>query len=197
MDMLNRNRLTDGSCSLTKEDIEMKTIESWLDEVLNNPTKMIEWLTKQYHGEATAAVRIRSFSNKYAIDEKHKKTLEVIAAQEDKHADWIGDLLWSRGIKAKIIIGKEERYWEKTIPGIHSFETGTAVAAHAEGMRLKRIRAILAHPDSPADIQKVFAKILPEEEFHERSFCAMSNHSALKATAGNHQAGFEALGLVL
>lgn len=175
----------------------MKTVNQWLDEVLHNPEKMVDWLTKQYHGEATAANRIRAFSDQYAIDPKHKKILDFVARQEEQHANWIAELLERRGIKAEIIQGKDECYWNKTIVGIESFETGAAVAAHAEAMRLERIRAIIAHAETPGDIKQVFERILPDEEFHSSAFARMSNEQALKETAGNHQAGLDALGLVI
>lgn len=175
----------------------MKTVNEWLEDVLDNPIKMVDWLSKQYHGEATAANRIREFSNRFASQEKYKVVLDLIASQEETHAGWISELLTSRDIKSEIIPQKNERYWKETLVGIDSFETGSAVAAHAELMRLERIRAIIEHPKTPEDIRTVFSKILPDEEFHSKAFSKMAGEDAMKSTEGNHQLGLEALGLVI
>ncbi|KND51454.1 MAG: hypothetical protein ABA06_04065 [Parcubacteria bacterium C7867-001] len=166
----------------------------WLENVLRDSKKMVDWLTKQYHGEVTAAGRIRIFAGEYCEDLEHARILEVIASQEEDHANWVASLLHARGIEAKVL-DKNERYWEQTLPGIESFRTGAAVAAHAEHMRLVRIRAIVDHPNTPADIRDVFAKILPQEVFHAEAFSRMAGAEALEATRGKHEAGLEALGL--
>jgi len=104
--------------------------------------------------------------------------------------------LRARGEEPAVIADKAERYWRATLPGIESWDTGCAVAAHAEAMRLERIRVIAADPDAPADVREVFARILPQEEFHERAFRTFSTDAALTATLHQHLAGAQALGLV-
>ena len=51
-------------------------------------------------------------------------------------------LLRARGAKP-VVLDKDERYWRETLDGIDSFESGAAVAAHAEEMRLARIEGPL------------------------------------------------------
>lgn len=175
--------------------MEHRTSRAWWEHTLAHPGALIEWLKKQYHGEVTAAVRIRDFSDLHCTEVSALRMLGIIAGQEEKHAEWIAELLRARGVEPHVL-AKAERYWDRTLPGIDGFETGAAVAAHAEGMRLERIRVIAAHPKTPADIRAVFERILPEETFHEKAFSAMAGTAALQATLANHERGMESLGLV-
>jgi rubrerythrin len=172
----------------------MTTSKMWWDSVKADSDKFNDWLVKQYRGEVTAATRIIEFSDKYATDSRDKKVLGVIAKQESKHAAWVLDLLVSRGINPSVEHA-EERYWKETLPEIESFETGAAVGAHAEAMRLDRIRVICEDDSAPSDVKNVFKKILREEIFHERAFRSMAGVTAMMATQGAHSKGLELLGL--
>ena len=174
----------------------MQTAASWWESVKSDENKINEWLIKQYRGEVTAAERIVKFSEQYAKTDYQANILHVIAGQEKQHAEWIYGLLESRGIEP-VVENAEKRYWAKTLPSIESFETGAAVAAHAEGMRLARIRVIASDEDAPSDIRRVFENILKDEEWHEKAFTKLSSSEALEATKENHEAGVVALGLVL
>lgn len=177
----------------------MKTSVQWWNEVKADPNKTADWLTKQWRGEVTASSRIKRLASQFVTEGSYEaKVLNAIAAQEETHAEWISDLLQSRDLicDRSELDRAESRYWAETLPGIKDFHTGTAVAAHAEGMRLERIRAIVADEESPADIRAVFTKILKDEEWHERAFTELSTDSAMEATEGNHKLGLEALGLV-
>ena len=159
----------------------------------------MDWLRKQYHGEVTAAKKMADFLQQFWIQAKDLKwirTVEEIISQEVTHAEWIGALLEVRGEKPALIENKQERYWDATLPGIDSWESGCAVAAHAEKMRLERIRVIVADPEAPEDIREVFAKILPQEEFHEKAFRTFAWDEAMTQALENHLAGQNALGLV-
>ncbi len=174
----------------------MRTSLAWWEAVLVNPEQLVTWLQKQYHGEVTAADRIRTFASQYCTDLRQQKVLEVIASQEEDHASWVASLLISREITPRVHT-KDERYWEKTLPGIEDFMSGAAVASHAERMRLERIQVICDHPGTPEDIRAVFLRILPQEQFHERAFGEMAGESALEAAREKHEEGMEALGLTL
>lgn len=63
-------------------------------------------------------------------------------------------------------------------------------------MRLERIRAIVESPRTPWDVREVFARILPEEEFHARAFAAMADWKGLVRTEEFHERGAAALGLI-
>jgi rubrerythrin len=174
----------------------MKTSKEWWDETKVDAVKVNTWLQAQYTGEITAAGRIVDFGEKYAATDKEKKILNFIADQERTHADWIKTLLITRGIEPKVG-NPNKRYWKETMPGIKDFATGAAVAAHAEAMRLDRIRAISEDEQAPADIRLTFMKILKDEIGHERMFRQLSNAEALEATLGHHEAGAKSLGLVI
>ena len=172
----------------------MKTSLTWWNEVLANSNLLTEWLQKQYHGEVTASERITVFRDTFCFDPRHHKTLTIIAEQEKMHASWVGELLISRGITPQVL-KKQERYWEATLPGIEDFATGSAVASHAENMRLDRINVIAKHPKTPPDIRAVFLKILPQEVFHEKAFAQMAGKEAIDKTSHQHHVGMTALGL--
>lgn len=176
----------------------MKNSEEWWEEVKCNQFKLLDWLKKQYHGEVTASHRIRQFLNQFQNQAKNVEwveTLEKIAVQEEAHAEWIGGLLSVRGVEAKPLANKNPRYWRETLEGIEDWETGCAVGAHAEKMRLERIAVISSDGNAPEDIRQVFQRILPQEEFHERSFRKFSSKEALDKTKCNHNRGRNALGL--
>lgn len=172
----------------------MKNSKVWWNEVKTDSVKFNDWLIKQYRGEVTAASRIESFAEKYATSSRDKKILKVIAGQEKTHANWVLDLLKSRNIKPDIEHA-EDRYWKETLPEIESFETGAAVGAHAEAMRLDRIKAICEDELAPVDVRSVFKKILRDELFHERAFRNMAGVEAMLATENAHNKGKELLGL--
>ncbi len=176
----------------------MKTSQQWWNEVKSDSAKLTDWLHKQYRGEVTAGYRVRKFAEQYTDkDSREFKILNMIGQQEETHASWIKDIMDARGINvdASDIVNAEKRYWSATLPGIKDFVTGSAVAAHAEGMRLDRIRAISYDEDAPEDIRSVFKKILKDETWHESAFRSLSTPEALAETEGNHKLGLEALGL--
>jgi rubrerythrin len=174
----------------------MRSSQQWWNEVKASPELFNDWLVKQYRGEVTAANRIARFADQY--ESQYHNVLAKIADQEAQHAEWIEEILTARGIEvdASDIQHAEDRYWKETLPGIDSFETGAAVAAHAEAMRLERIEVICNDPESPKDVRDTFRKILKDELFHEKAFRFMAGKVAMDATQGNHDLGLQALGLV-
>ncbi len=177
----------------------MKTSKQWWDEVKNDSDKIDRWLRKQWRGEVTAAGRIQKLASQYTVADGREYTiLHTIAEQERQHADWVGELLDSRGIVVddSDLLQAEGRYWAETLPGIKDFATGTAVAAHAEKMRLERIQTIVDDETAPVDIRDVFTRILKDELWHERAFRGLSTPEALQETEGDYKLGREALGLV-
>lgn len=169
---------------------------AWWQKIKHNPELLLDWLLNQYHGEITAHARIMEFAEEYTlVGSRERAVLGYIADQELDHASWVGDLLIARGITPSEL-KKPERYWNTTLAGITNFETGAAVAAHAEFMRLERIREIAADEYAPSDIRAVFTKILPQEVFHERAFRRMAGNEAMQKTLAAHQRGREAIGLI-
>lgn len=175
----------------------MVSSEKWWETTKADEGKFNDWLLRQYRGEVTAAQRIRLLASQYETSVKNRYILSAIASQEEQHAEWVKTLLVNRGISIPENLSEEaeQRYWAKTLPGIDSFETGAAVGAHAEKMRLDRIKAIAGDSLAPQDVRSVFAKILKDEEFHERAFRRMTTNEAYEATMGNHELGKVALGL--
>lgn len=175
------------------------TPQQWWDGVKADDGKFTSWLLKQYAGEVTASIRIVQLGQQFGVTGRAAKVLAVIAEQEGQHADWIHGLLQARGISHPAICmnAAQQRYWAETMPGIDSFETGAAVAAHAEEMRLARIRVIVADESAPTDVRDVFRKILKDEEFHATAFRGLTTDAALAATLEAHEAGMAALGLTI
>lgn len=183
----------------------MHTSLEWWNKTKASKNALNSWLIRQYRGEVTAASRIIRLGEKFSdtIPSGYQSVLDTIAKEEARHAGWIKDLISghsldlrrSMNIAAAELNKAEERYWKDALSGIDTFEKGSAIAAHAEAMRLERIRTIAEDEDCDRDINEVFNLILLDEEFHERSFRAMTTDSAMSETLSNHQAGMQALGL--
>jgi len=174
----------------------MQTSRDWWNSVRKDPVKLINWLKNQYHGEVTAAKRINDLILVHATSEHYKEIINQIIAQEKQHAVWIATLLYKRGI-APSILSKKERYWDQTVHQVKDWDTGCAVAAHAEAMRLERIKVICDTPDTPFDIKNVFDQILEQEQWHALVFKALTTEKAFKDTENNHIKGMKELGLVI
>ena len=166
---------------------------TWWQRVKADPSAFAGWLQDQYRGERGAAERIERLRDQFAGTARARRVLTVIAGQERRHAQWIGELLVARGIPLEST--KADRYWRRTLPGITDLATGAAVGAHAERMRLERIEVIVADESAPGDVREVFRRILPEERFHARAFAALATPETLEATRGAHELGRIALGL--
>ena len=177
----------------------MKTSQAWWAATKNDSKALEGWLRDQYRGEATAGPRIEALRDAFTEEGTRAwRLLTVIATQERRHASWVAELLGARGIEVAIE-DKADRYWRRVVPAIGDLETGAAVGAHAEAMRLERIEAIasevVAESSELADVVGIFRRILPEERFHERAFRALAGSEALARTQDAHALGREALGL--
>ncbi|MFL5352749.1 ferritin family protein [Archangium sp.] len=174
---------------------DTRTSQQWWEETRKDPARLRDWLLDQYRGEATAAGRIEAFRDAHAHGQpRAHRVLTVIAAQERQHATWVGGLLRARGLEP-VVQDKAERYWEQPLAAIQDLESGCAVGAHAERMRLERIEVITSDPEAPEDVRAVFQRILPQERFHERAFRSLAGTEALEATREAHELGRNALGL--
>lgn len=177
---------------------DMRTTAQWWADVSNDEWRLIKWLKDQYHGEATAAKRIRQLIELYPdISERDHKLINRIAADEEKHARWIKQLLLDRGIEAEILV-KEERYWNTVLEDgcMGTFSQMCAIGYHAEDMRLERI-TLLAQDTRFTDIAAVFEMIRPDELFHRTAFQVMSSPEDIEFARINHEEGMKALGLVV
>ena len=181
--------------TVARDPRDLRDSRAWWAALKLDPPAFTAWLLDQYRGEATAAGRIEMLRDAFATPGTRAHTLlGVIAGQERRHAVWVGDLLTTRGI-APQVAPKRERYWKPTLEVIRDLETGCAVGAHSERMRLERIEVIAADPEAPADVRDVFRRILPEERFHARAFAELAGAEALAATRDAHELGRLALGL--
>lgn len=175
----------------------MKTSKEWWEETKNSPDKLINWLKNQYHGEAVASERIIQFILPH-MDGKYAFMVERIANDEDRHAQWVGKLLSDRGITPEVL-KKEERYWKEVITDDFN-EDGNyaaAVAAHAEEMRLERIKVIMEDEEAPEDIRSTFQQIYKDELFHAKGFKLIAGDDYYSKASKNHAKGLEALGLIV
>ena len=174
---------------------DLKSSTTWWEHLKTDRGAFEAWLHDQYRGEVTAAGRIESLRDAFAPKESRAyRILTAIAGQERKHATWVAELLRARGLDVHVE-PVEDRYWKRTVPEVIDLETGAAVGAHAEQMRLERIEAIARDEHAPPDVRAVFQRILPEERFHARAFRSLSSPSAMSRTAHAHDLGRRALGL--
>jgi rubrerythrin len=168
--------------------------EQWLNKVLSSKEELNHWLQRQYVGEVTAANRIHSLA--LAAPYKHFKVLSKIASDELNHATWVLDLLEAREIPLPKIESAEDRYWKPILGEAEDdFDKTAAAGFHAEGMRLVRIRALANDARVDQDIRDVFARILPDEEYHEKAFGAIASERAKAVMANKHEEGLNRLGL--
>ena len=167
--------------------------QEWLDKITGSKVELQHWLERQYIGEITAAHRIAQLVTD--APDKFKPVISKIANDEAQHAIWVGQLLLDRDIAIPEIKDTDNRYWKPILSEIDSFEKTAAAGHHAEGMRLVRIRALANSNKVDEDIREVFRKILPDEEFHEKAFGAMSDVDSIEFMRGKHEAGLEMLGL--
>lgn len=175
----------------------MKTSLQWWTEVKASPEKLVNWLKNQYHGEAVASERIRQYIMP-KMEGKYQFMVERIADDEERHASWVGTLLHNRGIEPKVL-EKEERYW-KTVMTEDFTNDGNyaaAVAAHAEEMRLERIKVIMDDSEAPEDIRSTFKQIYKDELFHAKGFKLIAGDEYYNKASANHAKGLEALGLII
>ncbi|KAI9549432.1 hypothetical protein GHT06_001832 [Daphnia sinensis] len=120
--------------------------------------------------------------------------IEKIASDEEKHSEWVKQLLVNRNIEIPSTDDAEKRYWSKIGLEDLSFEDTAAAGHHAEHMRLVRIRALADSEKVDNDIREVFGKILPDEEFHEKAFKIMATEESIKKMLDKHEAGMQSLG---
>lgn len=173
-----------------------KTTQQWMQEVKTVPGKLEKWLERQYIGEALAAQRIQTLADTQ-IGTKHWRILERIAQDEKRHTSWIADLLHHRNIPLPEVTYDGVRYWQPILDNLHTFAEITGAGHHAEAMRLVRIKALAEDTDIAEDIREVFAKILPDEQFHTLAFGKLSTPEAIEKTRTLHKQGLELLGLVI
>lgn len=169
--------------------------EQWLEKILSDQSNLYHWLQRQYVGEVNAARRIKALLDRPDLDNPTRCLIEKIASDEAKHAKWVLGLLAIRGVEVPALDDAENRYWKPINEAMETFEDIAAAGHHAEGMRLVRIRALAACDRIDADIRDVFQRILPDEQFHERAFLAMSSQESLDKMKGSHEKGLELLGL--
>ena len=171
------------------------TVQDWVSSVKLSSDKLHHWLSRQYIGETLAADRIQALAD--ISPENQQPVLRRIADDEAKHASWVRDLLVQRGILIPEATYDGTRYWGPILKNGMSASQLMAAGAHAEAMRLHRIRALAADTDIDQDIRDVFQRILPDEEFHAKAFAHMAGADAVAQAEADHQAGLVALGLEL
>ena len=176
----------------------MKSSQKWWDETKASSEKVINWLKNQYHGEAIASARIKEFILPH-MEGKYSFMVEKIADDEERHAQWIGKLLLDRGVIPEIL-QKEERYWQEVITEDFTSSGNYAaavVAAHAEEMRLERIKVIMVDETADSDIVNTFKNIYKDELFHAKAFKLIAGDNYYSKASENHAKGLEALGLIV
>lgn len=165
----------------------MNTSQQWWDEVKADTAKLNEWLQRQCFGEKQAHIRISSLAVRFG-----NETLLNIATDELKHHNWLMNYLIHHNIPR--LSTHEERYWKPVQTSFETLEEVGAVGHLAEMMRLDRIR-IIAKDDSVPELQKIFKRILKDEEFHASFFKSLTNEEQIEMSKVDHEQGMLAMGL--
>jgi hypothetical protein len=171
----------------------------WWEETKNDNEKLHAWLQRQYIGEFAAVHLLTTILIRYGSDmaEDYRQNIAKVAQQEILHGMWVSELLSARGVKPEVDADATRRYWNDVLPAVKDFHTAMQAAEQAEHMRLFRIRTIAEDVSAPDDIRRVFQKILPHEEWHERVFGEMRGDYFDAELASAHGRGLASLQLVL
>lgn len=179
------------------------TSAEWWASIKKSPSAFKDWLMKQLAGEKAAAVRIQELSDRFCRPESGaKEILAKIIKDEKKHALWIEKIVRTYYEEVEVV-PETHRYWDEVEPDIETFSSlqyACAVAAHAETMRLERIKAIASDDEFGAAnplIQSTFQAILQDEQFHAESFAMLAGEYCMQKAKDNHLSGMKALGLVV
>jgi hypothetical protein len=177
--------------------IPKKTSQQWWDGVKSDNSALRHWLTQQYSGELSASDRIKQYILAHAPNYIDQKSIERVMYEEDVHADWIKDLLIVRQIPVPTESASSDRYWEAVLGNSElSYQEACGIAAHAEEMRLERIKVIADDVTAPWDIRETFINILKDETYHAKLFKHLAGDAYNDAAKG-HADGIEALGLII
>ena len=172
-----------------------RTSLEWWHSIRHCHEEVCAWLQKQAYGEEQAAKRIASLAQDTDLPFETRVVLDRISEDEAKHAAWIKHCLKRRGLLA--LDEHENRYWKEALKDVGTKDEIFAAAAHAEAMRLERIRVIAYDKTAPWDIYETFNGILKDEERHAAEFRKLASTEALEKMLPRHQEGLKALGLVL
>lgn len=178
----------------------MKTTKQWWEETKADPEKLKRWLIRQYVGEMAAInllseVLLRFGGEMTGVEWENVFTVML---QEAKHARWVKYLLSDRKIKIPTNLSATRKYWDEVLPAVETLDDAAHAAHNAETMRLHRIRVIAVEPDIEfADLQRVFANVLPDEQWHEKVFDGLTRTEHNPKMDVAHMEGLNALTLVL
>lgn len=173
-----------------------KITEEWWTKCLNDKEKLEHWLVGLYNNEKDAEERFLSFANTFCKNDRQAYDIfESIALQERNHALLVENILKNRNIELYYISTKNGRYWRNTLPCIYNMKTAAAIGAYAEGLSLKRMRAIINDKNTPQDLIDLFKIIEPEEAYHAKMLQKIATKYGMKAVKDCHDKGLEELGL--
>lgn len=178
----------------------MKNTKEWWEETKSKPEALNRWLVRQYVGEMAAVNLLSQALIQYGGDMTGEEWSDVfkVMMQEAKHARWVRQLLEKRSVLIPPKLSATRKYWNEVLPEIKSLDDVAHAAHHAESMRLHRIREIAEEQDTTyADLQVVFSRILPDEEWHERVFRKLRRSGLNPKMEGAHLNGLKALSLIL
>lgn len=175
--------------------MSLELSRQWWSQIKTNPEKLRRWLQRQYIGELAAVNLLSEVLMRFGPEMAPKQwdTIKTILVQEMKHASWIHGILLERDIPVPKALDARDRYWSKVYEGVETIADAMAAAENAEHMRLWRIQTIAEDPEGPADLVRIFKAILPDEQFHERSFSAYATPEARIRMTPFHEAGMELL----
>lgn len=173
-----------------------KITEEWWEKCLNSKEKLEHWLVSLYNNEKDAEERFINFANAYCENDRQAyKTFVEIAEQERQHAVLVEKVLNNRNVELYNKSSENGRYWRNAKQCIVDMKTAAAIGAYAEGLSLKRMRVIIANPNTPEDLRKMFEIIEPEESYHAKVLEKIATKYGMKEVRDCHDAGLEELGL--
>jgi hypothetical protein len=158
----------------------------WWERNLADEERMARWLQKlqktEYSGYADNLSAIEQWAGGNIAAET---VLRATAFDELRHSDLLVELLNKRGLSTEDE-QPESIYWSEMDKVIVDLSSCAAVFHLGEQLAVDRFNVIASHPDTPADIMAFLTAVIPDEDYHARSFRKLTDDETLSRIVQTH-----------
>lgn len=158
----------------------------WWERLLADDERMARWLQKLQKTEYSGYD-----DNLKAIDQwaggniAAQTVLRATAFDELRHSDLLVEILNRRGLSTETE-PPESLYWSEMDKEITDLSSCAAVFHLGEQLAVDRFQVIAAHPGTPPDIMAFLTSVIPDEEYHARSFRKLTDDATLDRVLQSH-----------
>lgn len=158
----------------------------WWEGLLKDEERMARWLQKLQKTEYSGYDDNLKAIEQWAGDNIAAQTvLRATAFDELRHSDLLIEILNKRGLSTETN-PPESVYWSEMDKEITDLSSCAAVFHLGEQLAVDRFQVIAAHPDTPADIMGFLTSVIPDEEYHARSFRKLTDDATLDRILQKH-----------